>query len=306
MSHQPTWRAGSAAWWSVTAMLAGLAIAALTLMRTVQAASAPEPATAIFEAALRPAITETITAGLADPAAERIRVRHDLVDIDVDAEQARRDFDRVVDRATAERAAELRERGVPADPGISRTTVGVPRRMLEAMTAQNHDALGDAVRWTAIIVVAMLAWTLLQARDDNLLVLPAAALAIGWLLTRAALGMLSLLLTDVSAGSSTVVRVVRQASAGPVQQSAFLAAAAIAASMVYRLLTLARLRWTRRRARPVPIVAPSPEADLDAHDAAPGEPVETTTVGELEDAAGTPERTTLVVRSRREPLRVGD
>jgi hypothetical protein len=244
----PTWTAGSAAWWAVSVVLAAMAVALFTLLRTAAAFSEPEPAQAILEAVLHaPTAAAIDQAQLEAPDASVLAGRADLVAFEVRAAALDRDRADTVNQAVEHRAAELRVDGIPVDPGAVRTQTGLPRKLIESLSEQNHDVVARGVLLSAVLAAALLLFTVLQGRNDNLLVLPAGALALAWVLVTVGLQSTRVLLDGTGPATARVLRIIEGSAAAPRAQLAFAAVAGILAAAAYRAIVQVQA-WRRRRA----------------------------------------------------------
>jgi len=244
----PTWTAGNAAWWAISVVVAAMAVALFTLLRTVSAVSDDGTAEDVLTAVLRAPTEAAAEDALADdPGATDIDVREDLVVLDVAAADLRDDFDATIDEAVRDRVDALRADGIPVDPGADRTPTGVPRPLIESLSIENHEVVERGVLLSAILAGALLAFTLLQGRDDNLLMLPAGALAVAWVFVTIALQLVRMVLDGTGPGTSQVVRIIEASAAAPRQQLTFAVFAAVLGGAAYRLLTQWQA-WRRRRA----------------------------------------------------------
>lgn len=244
----PTWAAGNAAWWAISVVVAALAIALFTLLRTASAFSEPVPAQAILEAVLLAPTRDSIDeARSAEPDAAVLEGRKDLVAFEVRADAPGGPSLEAIDQAVEDRATQLRTSGIPVDPGADRTQTGVPRQLIESLSAENHDVVERGVLLSAILAGALLLFTLLQGRNDNLLMLPAGALAVAWVLVTIAMQLLRMVLDGTGPGTAQVIRIVEAAAEQPRQQLTFAVVAAVLGGAMYRLLNQWQ-GWRRRRA----------------------------------------------------------
>ena len=274
----PTWTAGNAAWWAISVVVAAAAVTLFTVLRTAAAFSEPEPAQAILEAVLRaPTEAAVEDARAADPDAAVVSGGEDLVRFEIRADVLAQDARSAITQAVEDRATELRTEGIPVDPGATRTQTGLPRRVIESLSEQNHEVVERGVLLSAVLAGALLLFTLLQGRNDNLLMLPAGALAVAWVLVTIGLQGLDVLLDGTGPGTSQVLAIIERAAAAPRAQLTFAAAAGLLGAAAYRVMVQVQ-GWRRRRAleryraeveressveRPAPTETPAPVVEID-------------------------------------------
>ena len=244
---EPRRSAGGVGWWGLSLILASLGVVVLIGVVTFERVGRRETAVPVLTAGLQQPTERLLVKELArTDGGSRVQALDDLVAFDLDRATALADPQAAARAATEERAVELYDKSLPADPGITRTELGISRSLIGVMSEQNHGKVAGSRVTAAIFALTLLGWCFVQAKDDNILLLPACALVGGWLLASAAKLLVVELLSGVNRASDTYVRSFEAAVSQPLAIAKIAAVGLLAGAVIYRFATMGRRRLARR------------------------------------------------------------